>query len=378
MKHKRFRNLRRNEWIRRKKYKLTDKRPNNHKKLKRYEGRKRRQAPKKIISSQIDLPKKINFEEDINNMVEITSDVNKYLKKWNGTKFAINHKKVTDITIGGLVYLVAQISKVAKACNIKLKYNEELSLRKYDERIRYLFYKVGYWDCFGITKPYKIQQEIKDNYFLSIQTNNISDISLLNKIKNFINKNVDFINDYSVEYKFDDAVKEAMANSIEHAYNKNFNEAGKVKGKWWICGHYDKINNSLELVFYDYGIGIRKSIKRNLGKEAEIVLFDKIKDVARNDADLIELAIKSKLTKYNNYKEHDRGKGFKRFQEFAKISKNNCEMTIVSEQGKYKYYYNGKNDTEEIEKYKLDGKIEGMLIKWKIQLNGEGKINDKI
>lgn len=374
-KHKIFRKKRREEWRRIKEVVPFGK---NYFKLKKYEERKNRKRPLIYNPSFIDLKENIDFEENIDNIISLTKDINNYLKNASGFKFSINHKQLKSISIGGLVYLVGQISKVSLAREINLKYNEKLGLAKKDERIRYLFSKIGYWDCFGIPKPYTVTQEIKDNYFLSIQTNTKSDIPLLNKIKDFINKNVNFINDYSVEYKFDDAVKEAMANSIEHAYCDEFSEIGKVKGKWWICGHFDKITNSLELVFYDYGMGIRKSIKRNLGEEAKRFFLDKITDSVKSDADLIEIAIDSKLTKYNNYKEHDRGKGFKRFQEFAKVSKNNCEMTIVSDSGRYKYFYDGKTDKYEVDKIKLNGNIEGMLIKWKIQLNIQEDANEKV
>lgn len=161
-----------------------------------------------------------------------------------------------------------------------------------------------------------------------------------------------------------------MGNSIEHAYPDNFSELGKQKGKWWICGHYNKRNKSLELVFYDYGIGIRNSMKYNLGEEADIVLFDRIKNASiRTDADLIEIAINGDLPKYKNYSEHDRGKGFKRFKNFAKASGFDCELTIVSNNGKYKFRYNSKTKEEIVDKSKLSGNIDGMLIKWKINLN---------
>lgn len=373
--HKLIRKKRRKEW-----HRIKEKFPKGkkYKKLKIYEKRKKKKSPIHYKLGFLELKENIDFEENIDNMIVLTSEINKYLKTSSSYRFSISHKQIKNISICGLVYLVGQISKVSKAKKISLKYNEELGLSKKEDKIRYLFYKIGYWDCFAIPKPYNVDKEIKDNYFLSIQTNTKSDILLLNKIKHFINDNVNFINNYSIEYRFDDAVKEAMANSVEHAYHENFFENGKEKGKWWICGHFDKITNTLELVFYDYGMGIRKSISRNLGEDAKLFFTDKIKDKIKTDADLIELALKSELTKYNNYKDHDRGKGFTRFKEFAKVSQNNCELIIVSDYGKYKYKFDGLTNIESYEKTKLKGKIEGMLIKWKIQLNPIGERNEEL
>jgi hypothetical protein len=235
--------------------------------------------------------------------------------------------------------------------------------------LKYLFKKIGYWDYFGISHPYKISDQIINNYFLSIESSTTSEINLLNKIKQFVKQNVDFLDDYSIEYKFDDILKEAMGNSLEHAYPDEFDSFGKEKNRWWVCGHYNKVDKSLELVFYDYGVGIRNSMRRNLGNEAKRAMFDKIQDtVLRSDADLIQMAIHSDLSKYKNYKEQDRGKGLKRFKDFAESTGCSTEFTLISNKGKYKFRYDSINgDNEEI-KTDLTEAIDGTLIKWKIRL----------
>jgi len=147
-----------------------------------------------------------------------------------------------------------------------------------------------------------------------------------------------------------------------------------TKGKWWICGHYDNIDKTLELVFYDYGIGIRESMKKNMGEEAERRLIDKFSDkFINNDADLISIAIEGKLSKYKRYKERDRGKGFQRFKDFAKSSGFDCNLNVVSGNGSYKYLYSGNTKEEHIEKKQLSNSIDGMLIKWKIKLGDENE-----
>lgn len=390
-KHKQSRIKARFLWrkIKKSKNKVKFIKPGNYQKLKIYEKKKavkfrktkkqkgQKDNKQKTVEHNrvpIVLNKNIDFEKNIEAIVDITNKINNFMSKSLTLDFYLDHKKIENISIAGLLYLVGQISKLTfakfKDGKHHLKYNKKFGLHD-NTKIKHLFNEIGYWKYFGIKKPYKIDNDIKENYFLSIQTSNQSDFTLLNEIKSFINKNVVFLQDnYGLEYQFDDAIKEAMGNSIEHAYPDNFSELGKQKGKWWICGHYDKKNNSIELVFYDYGIGIRNSMKYNLGEDADIVFLDRMKDASiRSDADLIEMAINGDLPKYKNYSDHDRGKGFKRFKNFAKASGFDCELTIVSNNGKYKLRYNSETKKEAVDKSKLSGSIDGMLIKWKINLN---------
>lgn len=351
-------------------------RPINFSQLKKYELRKKSRSSKvkdKKRVNNIEIPSKIDFEENIENISIVTDQIKNYMHSHINGNFRIDHSAIKSASIAGMLYLVGQVSRLVPHGNYrvskKLKYNKHFGLRSADNKLKYLFYKIGYWKYFGISKPYPIEQTIKDNYFLSIESNYKSDIELLNKIKKFIKGKVSIFDSYIKEYKFDDAIKEAMGNAIEHAYTDDFEEAGKIKGKWWICGHYDNINKTLELVFYDYGIGIRESMKRNMGDEAKIFLLDKLSDkFIKNDADLIGVAIDGKLSKYKNYKERDRGKGFQRFKDFAKGSGFDCDLTVVSGSGSYKYLYLHNEDKESIKKKQLSNNIDGMLIKWKIKI----------
>ena len=350
--------------------------PLNYQKLKKYEDRKKRNTIKGKSDKRINdikLPSKIDFEENIENVISVSDQIKNYMQSHIKGSFRIDHSNITSASIAGMLYLVGQVSRLSLGGNFKtknrLKYNKHYGLKSSDDRLKYLFYQIGYWEYFGIKKPYTTEQSIKDNYFLSIESNYKSDILLLNKIKKFIKEKVSIFDSYIKEYKFDDAIKEAMGNAIEHAYTDDFEEVGKVKGKWWICGHYDNINKTLELVFYDYGIGIRESMKKNMGEEAERRLIDKFSDkFIKNDADLIGIAIDGKLSKYKKYKERDRGKGFQRFKDFAKSSGFDCDLTVASGNGSYKYSYLHDEEKESVNKKSLSNSIDGMLIKWKIKI----------
>jgi len=349
--------------------------PKRYLKLKKYECRKKNKKVSMNYNriNDIKLPTKIDFENNIESVLIVSKQIENYMQSHVKGSFRIDHSSINCASIAGMMYLVGQVSRLVSKGNFKtikkIKYNKHYGLKSADDKLKYLFYKIGYWQYFGIKKPYPIQQVVKDNYFLSIESNYKSDILLLNKIKKFIKEKVSIFDTYLQEYKFDDAIKEAMGNSIEHAYDDGFSEPGKIKGKWWICGHYDNISKTLELVFYDYGIGIRESMKKNMGEEANIILLDKLSDkFIKNDADLIVAAIDGKLSKYKHYKERDRGKGFQRFKDFAMSSGYDCELTIVSGSGFYKYSFFQENKNESVDTQVLSDSLDGMLIKWKIKL----------
>lgn len=386
MTHKQKRRISRQRWLRLSKKRKEDKGfivGSKYLKLKKYELKKQkkvhtnRQRFKGLEGKndgKITLPENIDFANNIQGILDVKTTVNKCIRaieKGTHPQIKIDHSNIKIISVGGLLYLVGQISKISKVINTGLRYNKNLGLNKNNERIKYLFYKIGYWNYFGIKRiPYKIHDDnIKSSYFLEIHSSNEWKPEFLNKMRNFVGQETNFFQgDYEKIYQFDDIVKEAMGNSLEHAYPKDFNEFGKDQKRWWVCGHYDKQENCLDLVFYDYGVGIRRSMKNNLGEDAEIHLFDKVTDKFKDDADLIELAINGDLSKYKNYKERDRGKGLKRFKNFAKECGYNCELVIVSNKGKYKFCYNHTTKQEETFKDKLKREIDGMFIKWRIKL----------
>ncbi len=351
--------------------------PRDYRFLKRYFNQKGQKA-KFIQPAILEFFANMDFVDHIDTMVEFTNQV-KNIKKLQTKKLQINHKKARSISVAALLYIVAQIDYLIDlkygTKEKRLKYSKKLGLDPHNDKLKYLFHKIGYWRYFGIKKPYKIPRAIEDVLFLRIHTNTSDKFEYLNEIKKFIQKQVKLFDDYEKEYKFDDAVKEALGNALEHAYPSDFDEPGKKKGKWWICGFYDKTDKYLEIIFYDYGVGIRESIRRNLDQEADRSLWDKIQDGLVHDGKLIEIALTAELSKYKRYKERDRGKGFKRFRDFAKALGYNCTLVVVSGNGVV--HINIDENQEHINSHKIQGRLDGMLIKWQIRI-GEKDGNDTI
>jgi hypothetical protein len=153
--------------------------------------------------------------------------------------------------------------------------------------------------------------------------------------------------------------------SVEHGYIKD--TPLRQKGKWWLCGHYQKETNSLEFAFRDYGVGLRETLEYNSNESIKSFLRS-IQHKIKSDAEIISLLVNDELPKYKDNKDKVRGYGFKKFKEFAKNIGYKCEMKIISGNGKLDYRYLPKCKTEEENLTEMDFEILGFLISWKIYL----------
>lgn len=328
------------------------------------------------------IPKDIDFKDNISNIELLKSEFKKIIAL-SHARTRINLSKLNNISINGLLHLISEIDILQSIKNqqnktSQFKYNSKFGIKKYKRKLRYLLREVGYWEYFNIKKPYSIDKETKNDYFLSIETGTISESCYVAKIRDFILKKVDFLETEEIQEYFDDAITEAMANSVEHGYISETDH--RMKGKWWLCGHYDKNANYLEFSFRDYGVGLRKTLEYNSSDKIisffrEIILNNQLKD-----ADIIEILVNDKLPKYKAKNDKVRGYGFKRFKEFAKNIEYNCEMKIISGNGKYDYTCsyndndNEKNETETVTN--MDFSINGVLISWKIYLGDNNERNN--
>lgn len=370
------------KWKRYKKLEENNKvfiKPFNWQNLKNYENRKRNLYLRRKnnndskCSSRLTLPHHIDFEDNIDGVESLILRIKEYLKLTSrDTK--VNLSELSSISINGLVFLISEIDRIQNKksisrFNIKkvFKYNSKFGLNPNNDKLKFLFNKIGYWDYFGIKNPYSITDEVKNDYFLTIKSDVLSKSQYVAELRKFIGAKVSFLKNEVVQDYFDDAITEAMANSVEHGYiNKT---EFRTKGKWWLCGHYDKINSSLEFSFRDYGVGLRKTLEYN-SDDKVVSLLRSINNARKSDSNIIKMLVNDKLPKYKGKKDKLRGYGFKKFKEFAHNLEYDCEMKILSGTGKYKYIYNSSLDQGQEILFDNDFRIDGFIISWKIYLKG--------
>lgn len=299
--------------------------------------------------------------------------------KISSKSIRIDLSQMKTISINGLLYLVSEIDILQSRKDMNrfnfskvFKYNAKFGPSKNNIKLRYLLDKIGYWEYFGIKTPYKVDSSIENEYFLSIQTDTLSKSQYVAQLRDFIYEKVHFIKSEAIQDYFDDAITEAMANSVEHGYIKE--TPFRTKGKWWLCGHYEKKKDYLEFSFRDYGVGLRSTLEYNADNMVKSFMRNVRTTVTKSDAQIIKELVNNKLPKYKDKKDKIRGYGFKKFKEFAQNIGYNCEMKIISNHGKYDYRYFAYNGTEEENIETLNFDVKGFIISWKIYLGDKKNV----
>lgn len=164
-----------------------------------------------------------------------------------------------------------------------------------------------------------------------------------------------FGKDSKAHQTINNAISEAVANVINHAYKPN-----DVYKKWLLFFCIDKKDNHCTIVVSDLGKTIPKTIPKTM--------LDQLKNNIVNlnlstmkDADLIELATKYKKTQT---KVPYRGKGFDDMQLVCNAIEG-ATMSVFSRQG---YFLHKQTKFELIEKENFSEKLQGTIIAWSIPL----------
>jgi len=272
--------------------------------------------------------------------------------------FAIDHRYIKEVDIESLLILAAEIKRCRSKKTINLSYSKKYAPRC--QNIARLLNSVGYWEHFNVSGK-KLKENPKKKY-LKITDGTKCDYNEYLKIREFFDTNLNFLdNNLELRDIFDDAITEAIANSVEHAYIRK-QRIYTIDNHWWLCGYYDKEKKDLYFVCFDQGIGLKRSLYYNDSRTIS-KWYESAKSKKNSYSDIIKSLVNDELPKYQN---SDRGYGFKRFKKFID-SFGNGSLSIYSRTGYYAYF-NEKNVTTKEILNDYSSILNGTLIAWKINL----------
>jgi hypothetical protein len=152
-----------------------------------------------------------------------------------------------------------------------------------------------------------------------------------------------------------EALVEAINNCKGHAYPDQPMKLEPVERRWWSAGAFDVSDNTLNIVVYDQGVGIPKTLRKRPFIEAIL----KLCPPEQTDADVIAGAVEFGRS---SVEASERGNGLARMFELVKELPKSY-MRIVSGRGKVTFKASGKINREI-----LSNPFTGTLICWSLKL----------
>lgn len=188
------------------------------------------------------------------------------------------------------------------------------------------------------------------------------------------------------EYRFGDAIQEAINNVYRHAYPIDTPE--KSRPWWWMCAVFE---DQLYLMLYDQGQGIPatftqgneyfdqidweseesqqtlQNLKERLGLPSKLNLSDiKKTSKLKTDSMLIALAMSDDITRIEGDDELKHGQGSKSIRKLVADNENG-HLFICSNRGIFMY----KDEQSKVNLYDMNVSINGTLVQWNIRIKND-------
>lgn len=305
----------------------------------------------------IDLPAILSLEPEYRtDFLKEIKNLQKYLSL-KQYRCSIDHSKIERIDPEALLVLAAEIKRSANNGDKRfLRYDKAYAPK--NEQVIRMLNSIGYWEHFNINL--KNLGDIKRRYLKILHDTEANNLHVV-ELREFFNSKLNFLPLDTTEM-FDNAISEAIANSVEHAYIKDQN-IRTINRAWWLSGSYNMDTNELFFGCYDQGIGVKEALGHH---DNRLVMkwVDDLKLMNQSDSNVLETLVTKELPKYKNT---DRGHGFKHFIKFIE-DYSHGSLNIYSKHGEYKAVK--QEDSMIRSKYDYTDSLDGTLIVWKIKLEG--------
>lgn len=310
----------------------------------------------------IHLPAEMNLEHNhaetaiylnaISTLVELIRRSNGYrLPKKAYRLVGVNFDRLKKISTPAALILTAEMSNWEDTINNRLK----PTTTNWSDEIYRQFYELGFFDLFK-NKPNSIARELKNKSGKKLVRYIKGECNESGKTLVLKNKIAEIVGESVKKWTFlHGGLDEAITNVSHHAYPKNGNRR-TAKKCWYLTGSYDDENKELEIVFFDQGIGIPKTLPKNFSEEVLSTL------TINGDGDSISAAMELGRTRT---RESDRGKGLPDLLTFLQ-KRESGNLSIFSLKGKLALEIKKDSKTEKC--YNLSEQIPGTLIIWKVSL----------
>jgi len=319
------------------------------KRLQRANKKNEKTNPSKEIF-QIYIPNELDLDRNRGKLTTILKNIQSAIL--SKSRFKLDHRNMKKISKEALLLLVAEIERCTKLSDIKLKGNRKLFPKCIE--VKRLLDDIGYWEYFNIKREKSKNSTLENcNVYLKIVSDTVVSGEKIGGLITFFEELVCF--DVKTRDKFSDAMTEAAANTVEHAYVGN--QKIETIDKWWLTASLNKDTDEISFIFYDQGSGILNTLEST---HQQIKLKRLIAGWVNQGFSKGGILKKLVTTNLSSYKDERRGNGLISFKSFIDEVESG-ELTIYTDDISYSVVSDDSNS--------YDDNINGTLISWKIRAN---------
>ncbi|MFN4277749.1 MAG: hypothetical protein ACK4FJ_15735 [Ferrovibrio sp.] len=225
----------------------------------------------------------------------------------------------------------------------------------WDPHVRRLLCEMGFFEVLGVEPP--ALEEITKGHWIKFKSGVSNDGQFAKELRQELEG---LIGKFPKTQLLYDAIVEAMANAIDHAYpedREDFLALSRLGKRWWMSGSVDQ-EGRVQVIFFDQGITIPRSLPRSKFWERVRGLMTSL-NWTTDDGHMIAAAVQ--VRRSATEQEH-RGKGFANILRLLDDSPEN-KLRIISRRGSYTYV---PGREPEIKEYNVP--LNGTLIAWDLSL----------
>ena len=308
---------------------------------------------KKQKITNIILPENLNFNENYEETVSTFTLIRNCIEQ--GTKISrIDFSRIKNITTAAALVLASLIDQWKERVRGKIK----ADLPSWDDSLIKLMNQMGVFELLSLEKP-RVESYSCTTTYVPFMKGQVGERNA-GKYAVDLRKMLEDITGTQINRHFlYEGLSEAITNTCHHAYKSVTDSKRKY---WWLTGSYDRNTSTLQVTFYDRGVGIPKTLPTHRN-------FERIKNFFGiwKDSDKIQAAMEIGRSSTGMV---ERGKGLQNLIEFAK-SYPLGTLRITSLRGTYREDYKSVDESPEVckvSKANHDSSIGGTLIQWSVTI----------
>lgn len=285
-----------------------------------------RRRPAYHLSAPADLSLSRNYEA----VVELFQNIRERALR-DGKSVYVDLTGIKYISPAATLILVAELDRWRKVRNLRL---QPLEIEYIQPDVLYSLMEMGFFEVLGTNKK-KLPvwtERPSGPRVIRFCSGAISDLEAADQLSTRLLE-VSGRNVAAGQLQLNDAIAEAMTNSVQHAYPVGHQHTLPViTGQWWVTGSYDEARGLLTVLIYDQGVGIPNTLPASRLWERIAQRINKLPGVGEMidyEAILIEAAIEEGRTSTDV---QGRGLGL---AEMAQLVNNHpgCHLRIISGRG---------------------------------------------